>query len=279
MSSAWPDRNAHLFYEKRYPIIDAHLHGGFYRAFGVYGGDGAGMVSEMDACGVDLGVLSSHCAIASDFRLGNDLTMSWVRQYPQRLIGYCYINPNYPGEVEAELDRCFATGLFRGIKIHPELNGDYPMDGPNYRPMWRYAAEHRVPVLFHTYFGGDRHEVMERLAAEYETATFLVGHCAVDLGLEKSVAMARRRPNMILDITGPQRQNGIVEYLVGSLGADRILYGSDMPFIDLGTMVGAVLHAHISEAEREQLFWQTAARIFRLDLKEFGLQGTAAETQ
>lgn len=271
MSSIWQDRYPDLFYTKRYPIIDAHLHGGLYRAFCVAGGDGAGMVAEMDACGVDLGVVSSHCAIASDFRLGNDLTAQWVRQFPRRLIGYCYVNPNYPAEVEEEIARCFATGLFRGIKIHPELNGDYPMDGPAYRPMWRYAAEHQLPVLFHTYFGGDRLDVIERLAGEYETATFLVGHCALDLGLDKSVAMARRRPNMILDITGPQRQNGVVEYLVAELGADRLVYGSDMPFIDLGTMVGAVLHARISEAEKEQLFWKTAARMFRLDLAEFGL--------
>lgn len=267
----WASRHRDLYFEKRYPIIDAHLHGGPYRAFAVHGGDGAGMVSEMDACGIDLGVVSSHCAIASDFKLGNDLTMQWVCENPDRLIGYCYVNPHYPAEVGAEIARCFATGHFRAIKIHPELNGDYPMDGPNYRSMWRYAAENRLTVLFHTYFGGDRLEVIERLAGEYEDATFLVGHCALDLGLSKSVAMARRRPNMVLDITGPQRQNGVVEYLVGSLGADRLLYGSDMPFIDLGTMIGAVLHAQISDEEREQLLWKTAARIFKIDPAQFGL--------
>ena len=41
--------------------------------------------------------------------------------------------------------------------------------------------------------------------------------------------------------------------------------------IDLGTMVGAVVHAQISEEEREQLFWKTAARIFQIDLVKFKL--------
>lgn len=271
MNRLWQERFGELLFEKPFPIIDAHLHGGPYRAFHVMGGDGGGMVTEMNACGVDLGIVSSHCAIASDFRLGNNLTMQWVREHPDRLIGYCYVNPNYPALVEEELARCFATDCFRGIKIHPELNGDYPMDGPNYRPMWRYAAEHRLPVLFHTYFGGDRLDVIERLAAEYETATFIVGHSALDLGLDKSTAMALRRPNMVLDITGPQRQNGVVEYLVAQVGAERILYGSDMPFIDLGTMVGALLHARISLADKEQIFWKTAARVFRLDPSHYGL--------
>lgn len=271
MRPIWKQRHPDLFYKKKWPIIDIHLHGGVYRAFHVPGGDGEGLVAEMDACGVDLGVVSSHCAIASDYRLGNDITLQWVRKHPDRLLAYCYINPNYPAEIEEELHRCFATGLCRGIKIHPELNGDYPMDGRNYQGMWRYAAERRLPVLFHTYFGGDRLEVIEWLAGEYETATFLVGHCAFDLGLEKAVQMARRRPNMVLDITGPQRFNGVVEYLVGNLGADRVAYGSDMPFIDLGTMLGAVLHAGISEEEKEQVLWRTAARILNLDLSSYGL--------
>src|SRR5919202_5977850 len=124
----WQYQAHPLWYEKRCPIIDIHLHGGPYRAFHVHRGDGDGLVAEMDACGVDVGVVSSHCAISSDYVLGNDLTAEWVRQHERRLVGFCVVNPRYGATaVQHEIARCFATGRFKGFKIHPELHGDYPM--------------------------------------------------------------------------------------------------------------------------------------------------------
>lgn len=255
-----------VFYQKRHPIIDIHCHGGSYRAFHIPWNDAAGMIDELDACGVDVACVSTHRAISADWRRGNDLTMQYVDEFPKRLVGYAGVNPNYPHAVLPELERCFASGRVKGIKIHPELHGDYPMDGPNYRPMWEFAAERRLAVLFHTYFGGDRLEVIERLAVEYPTVTFLVGHCAVDLGLEPAAAMASRRPNVVLDITGPQGAAGVVEHLARRVPSQRLAFGSDMPFLDLGTMLGAVVHADIPAEDKEQILWRTAARVLGIEV-------------
>lgn len=247
------------------PIIDLHCHGGPYRAFHVPGGDGDGMIAEMDAFGVDAAVLSAHQSISADYRMGNRLSVSWARRHPGRLWVWVVVNPNYPDDVLSQLEWGFSTGVVKGVKIHPELNGDYPMDGPGYQAMWEYAAAHKVPVLFHTYFGGDRLEVIDRLAARYPGATLVVGHSAVDLGLDGAADLARRHDNVVLDITGPQGVPGVVERLVASVGSDRLAFGSDMPFIDLGTMLGPVLYADISQADREAILWKTSARILGLD--------------
>lgn len=247
-----------------YPIIDLHCHGGNYRAFHIPENTPRGMLHEMDSYGVSAIMLSSHQAISADYREGNRLSIEWARRYPGRIWAYMVVNPNYPDEMTDELETCLNSGVVRGIKIHPELNGDYPMDGSGYETMWAFAAEHRLPVLFHTYFGGDRLHVIDELAATYPTVTMIVGHAAVDLGVEGAVELANTRENVVLDITAPQNKPGIVEFLVKHVSSSQLAFGSDMPFLDLGTMLGPIIYADISEPDREAVLYKTSARILGL---------------
>lgn len=245
-------------------IVDAHCHLAYFRNFHIPDPDADGMVRVMDALGIDVALVASHAGISSDYALGNDLTLAATRAHPGRLFAYCCINPNFPEQVRAELERCFAHPEFRAIKVHPELHGDYPLDGRGYRPMWEFANEHKLPLLSHTYFGGDRIEVFVRLAQAYPQVPILVGHSGLDLGLDHVIDAVRPYENLILDLTGPQAYEGVVEKLVGEVGAARIVYGSDMPFTNAALQLGGTLYARITREEKERILGLNSAKLFRL---------------
>lgn len=251
-------------------IVDGHTHMGDYYNFHIPWPDAAGMVAAMDAYGIAAAVVSHHASISADYRFGNDMIIAAMQQYPGRFIGYAGINPNYPDDVLPELERCIAAGM-RAIKLHPELHGDYPLDGANYRPMWEYAAAHNMVVLTHTYFNGDRLNIIEHIAQQYPTTTILLGHCALDLGLDRACEMACRRPNIIMDLCGPQIFGGVVEYLVARVPAERITWGSDAPFLDIGPLLGPILYARISREVKAQILGLNMARLLGLQPVPLGV--------
>jgi uncharacterized protein len=245
-------------------IIDAHCHMGYFRNFHIPYNDVHGMIKTMDSYGIDIACVTHHAGISSDFRLGNDFVIEAKELYPERIVGYCTINPNYPNEILGELERCVDDHRFRAVKVHPELHDNYPLDGKNYRPMWEFAAERELPLLSHTYFAGDSLEVFGRLAKEYPTVTILLGHLGFDKGLDQAIELVQQHPNIVMDLTGPVQFAGIVERAVKGVGADRVVYGSDIPFRDAATQLGNILYADLKREDKEKVLGLNAKRIFKL---------------
>ena len=203
----------------------------------------------MDRVGIDVAVLSAHAGISSDYRRGNDESLAAADQFPGRLLVYGVVNPNYPSEARAELERCFSHPAVRGIKLHPELHGDHPLDGPGYAAAWEFAAEHGLPVLCHSYFAGDSLRTFGRLAERYPEATVLLGHAGLDLGLEGVVHLTAEHPNVMLDLCGVLVAAGVVEMLTARVGADRLMLGTDMPFNSGVGQWATLLHSDLAHPD------------------------------
>lgn len=249
-------------------IMDAHAHLGYFRNFHIPRPDVDGLVEVMDRCGIDVTVLSSHAAISSDYARGNDESLAAAEHYPDRILVYCVVNPNYPQSTSAELKRCFAHPAARGIKLHPELHGDYPLDGPGYRAAWEFAAEHRLPVLSHTYFAGDSLAVFGRIANRYPDATVIVGHAGLDHGLQPVVKLVQQHPNVMLDLCGALVRDGVVEVLAERVGADRLLLGTDMPFVNGAAQLGTLLYSRLDRQALTRIAGGNAARLFHVPVHD-----------
>ena len=146
--------------------------------------DAGSMVEVMDGIGMQMAIVSANAALRSDPEYGNQMVLEAVRAYPGRLLGYAVANPHYPEEMEHSLHRYLDEPGMVAIKLHPECHDDYPLLGPRYEPVWAVAAERQVPVLFHTYFGGDSLQDIAQLAVKYPCIPLLVGHELQDKSLD-----------------------------------------------------------------------------------------------
>jgi predicted TIM-barrel fold metal-dependent hydrolase len=79
--------------------------------------------------------------------------------------------------------------------------------------------------------------------------------------LDEAMAVARRLDNVYLDICAMGRHYGALEYMVGNVGAEKIVYGSDAPFHDWSAEIAHVALAKISDDAKAAIFAGNMARL------------------
>lgn len=251
-------------------IMDAHGHLGYGRAKHMPFSDARSIVETMDRLGIDKVCLSAMAGVTSDYKLGNDLLGQGLADYPERLIGYAVANPNYPEkDVIGELDRCFDSLGMTAIKIHP-VGHDCPADSPSYRPIFEYASARECPVLSHTWEGErqDDPSLFDGLSKDYPRVDFIMGHSgARPGGVEKCIALAKKRDNVYLDLgCSLLLYFGVVESFVRQVSVEKILYGSDFTYHDPRPHLGKIAYARISDGDKRKILGLNAARIFGVEV-------------
>ena len=74
------------------------------------------LIASMDKEGVDISVIANYGWTTHELCVEtNDYILESVDRYPQRLIGFCAVQPNSYDAAIAEVERC-AQGGIRGIK-------------------------------------------------------------------------------------------------------------------------------------------------------------------
>jgi predicted TIM-barrel fold metal-dependent hydrolase len=239
-------------------VVDGHAHIGPWFNFRIPEPYAEGMLRTMDHAGVHVAWITADASIGPDFRLGNALVADAVERYPDRFRGYVTVNPHYPDESLDELARRFDQG-WRLVKFHTGTH-QHAADGSGYRPIWEFAQAHRLHLLSHSFPSPER---LSRLAADYPDVSILVGHAASSPeAVPGLAAVCRERPNVYLDLCGSQLWRGLLEQMVTLAGPDRILYGSDIPFVDPRGQLGRVAFARLPDDTLCRILGGNARRLW-----------------
>lgn len=250
------------------PVFDMHTHIGDFATIPSIGVDA--QVREMDRIGIDLMAMSSVEAIYGDIRRGNDEVLAAAQRHPGRIIGYCHVSAQYPELLLPELERCFAAGAcFKGIKVY-QTGTDY--DHPLFDPAWAFARERKLPVLAHTW--GTNLTGYERAAKRFPEVAFMAAHAGSGFAYDTYLKAAEFAPNLYLDLTYSREHTSMIEHLVRTAGAHRILWGSDTPTFSATHQIGKVLFARIADEEKRMILYNNAAGLFGLPLADKKRGGT-----
>jgi predicted TIM-barrel fold metal-dependent hydrolase len=203
---------------------------------------------------------------ADQLRRINDDTAWLMRQYPGYVTGFCYLNPVLGGRAVArEVERCVARG-FRGIKLEIANNArDACM-----RPVMVAAEKHGLVVLQHAWsmtkirqrsFHTDPEDVAT-LARRFPRVRIIMAHltgCGV-----RGVLAVKDCPNVVVDTSGAAPEAGLVEYAVAQLGAERVLYGSDVPIRDFAVALARITGTQLDAASQRKILHDNARALLRL---------------
>ncbi len=129
-------------------------------------------IAHMDACGVDVQVLSFTSpgpqAFAANEAIpmaqdANDRLAAAVKKHPTRFAGFAALPTADPKAAADELERTVKQYGFKGAMIHGHQQGEF-LDERKYWPIWERAAALDVPIYLHpalphpkaveAYFGG-----------------------------------------------------------------------------------------------------------------------------
>jgi len=247
-------------------ICDAHAHMGPYFNFLVNDeGSPEAMVRAMDRTGIDVSIVSPHVAITCDFAEGNRHAYEAAEKFPGRIVPFVVVNPHFPtAETEAEIARWDAKGLV-AFKFHASLHGTDTMND-GYAPAYEYANAHSLPILSHSWSGtGGPTKVIETLSERYPNIQFVNAHSSSGYDcIDGACELAERFDRVWLDLTGSRLVYGGLETMVERVGADRILWGTDSPFIDPRPGLGRMLCADVSDEDKRKMLGENARGLYRL---------------
>jgi uncharacterized protein len=201
----------------------------------------------------------------ADVEYGNDFLLALQRAHPERIRGYCVVNPNFRSHAEAELRRCLDAGMI-GIKLAASRRANDPL----LDPICQVAASRRVPVLHHIWQhrqrdhpGQEASDALElgQLAQRHPNVTFVLAHIAGGGDWMYSLPAVRHIANVFVDLSGSGVDGGMLESCVESVGVERLLWGCDLT-IDTAWAKLRYLERVLSPSDLELVRWRNAARIF-----------------
>jgi predicted TIM-barrel fold metal-dependent hydrolase len=253
-------------------IIDAHTHPVFMHD-GATPAAARRLVAHGRAHGivkmVALGDVLVHGRLpsAAQCRRINDETAQLKRWHPDYFIGFCCLNPTLGARtVEREVERCVTQHGFRGIKLEISNNARDACMGA----VMAAARRWNLVVLQHTWSQTNIHQRRFHsdpadtawLARRHPDVSVIMAHLT-GCGY-RGVLEAKGLPNLFVDTSGAYPEAEILDFAVQELGAERILYGSDLPIRETSVTVGRVLGARLSAMQRRLILHDNAAKLFRL---------------
>lgn len=234
-------------------VIDAHAHLGVIKDYHVPWPEAADLVAYMDRYGIAQACIFAFAGVGSDFVYGNDLVAAAVQAFPQRFIGYTTLNANYPEELVPELERAQGRGL-RGIKLITAYQG-HPEETGRFFPVYEWAEARRKIILSHQWGPAD---FLNEIAGRYPHVCFVIGH------LNFAYAPVVRARDNVYTTTTFVPWPGAIAAAVRAFGAEKILFGSDFPDLDVSLNLGPLLTAKIRDEEKRAILGLNMSRILEM---------------
>jgi predicted TIM-barrel fold metal-dependent hydrolase len=235
--------------------------------------------SDWDIIGV---LLAWDAETASGLpRLTNDEVASVVKKYPGQFVGFASVDPWKGKWAIHEMERAVTELGLIGAKFHPGIQAFQPSDQRFY-PLYEKITELGIPALFHTGTNGlgagtpggmgvkmdyTRPIYLDAVAADFPELTVIGAHPAWPWH-EEMLAIIGHKSNVFMDLSGwsPKYVPKSIMDEARSRLQDRILFGSDYPFItperwlkDFDSLEG------FTPEVRERILFGNAARILKLD--------------
>jgi len=219
------------------------------------------ITGKLDRLGVEAIVTAPWEGIATDGMAGNAQTVYAAKKYPGRYYGWNTCNINYEEDLAGWRDWFERyPEVFVGIKPYWPYQ-KFSLFDERLQPWLEYADARRLLCLLHTTSDKILDEA-EALCPRYPGVTFLLAHTGSDYpNAEHCVKVAKACPNTVLEITYTTVTRGMIEYLVGEVGADRVLYGSDLPMRDPAPQLGWVAYARIPEEDKRKILYGNMKRL------------------
>jgi predicted TIM-barrel fold metal-dependent hydrolase len=213
------------------------------------------LLQRMEEAGIQKAVVVAQAPFAS-----NEFVLEAAEESDGRLIPAVNFGPS-----EDRPALAFGKAVTRGarfLKIHPAADGENA-DSPRYLALLRKAADLGVPVILHTgclqshliyrspELGDPRH--FEAWFRRFPHVTFVLAH----LGFHDpkgALELAARYENLLLETSWQPAE--IIGEAVRLVGAERVVFGTDWPFIGDNFRIGLERLERAGESDglsREQL--------------------------
>jgi hypothetical protein len=203
----------------------------------------------------------------ADVSSGNDAMLRLCSEHGSLVRMMVTVNPNHTAHALSEIERCVARGAI-GIKLLASRRASDPL----LDPICELAASKRLPVLHHIWQHRTREwpsqEISDGadlavLARRHPDVTFILAHIGGGGDYAHTFHAIRDVPSICPDISGSGVDRGMLDAAVAYLGAQRLLWGTDLTMeTGLAKLRALITTGLVSKEDIHDIRWRNAARIF-----------------
>jgi predicted TIM-barrel fold metal-dependent hydrolase len=225
------------------------------------------LLRSMDALQIDMALACPFKPVSYDLDRANQELAESIRGHADRLVGAARIDPWKPDARES-LERAFASYRLKALYMNP-WEEHFRADLGRLDPLVELAQAYGAPLLIASGYPWMAEALQVcRLAQRWPDTPVVMtnggqfnisglGQADVTLALSKA-------SNLFIDTAGVYRQD-FIEETVAAFGAERVLFGSGVPYFDQRYEIQRVLMAKVQD--EALLFMQSgnALRLLKMD--------------
>ena len=179
----------------------------------------------------------------------NEYVADYVGRHPEKLIGFCSVDPNDADAVE-QFDHAVKTLGLRGLKVGPIYQNIHPQD-ERFLALMARAEALGVPVLIHqgtTFCSNVSLELanpiqLQPIALKFPKLRMLIAHMGHPW-IAETLVLIRKHPHFYSDISALyyrpwQFYNALVTAMEYGV-LDKLLFGTDYPFTTPASTIAAL---------------------------------------
>jgi uncharacterized protein len=224
------------------------------------------LISLLDRFHIDLAIIHAPRWVGGavfdpTYEKANSAIREATSKFPKRLIGYGRVNPNWGEAAVSEATDCLAGAKMRGLMLDPEWENFNPTDKNLVYPLMELAKKHKVPVMFHCGYYPAQPVLFWDLALDFPGVPIILAHMGQRLTVDAQM-VAERAKNVYLETSDHMYA---LRSCVDTLGARRILFGSNLPFsVPEAEMLKITHRTNVSEEDKATILGGAAAKLHNL---------------
>ena len=224
------------------------------------------LIANMNHVGIDksviMGIGWSDMQVAIE---SNNYIADVVAKFPDRLIGFCSVNPSWGRKAVSEIERCVDRGI-RGIgELHPDTQNLDITDKVMMAPIMNAALSMKLPLLVHSSEpvghiypgkGNTTPDKLYKLASNFPDNVIVFAHWGGGLPFYSLMPEVKRAlGNVFYDMAAsPLLYNSdVIREVVSLEGSNKILFGSDFPLIRQERILNQVMTSNLTNDQKARI--------------------------
>jgi predicted TIM-barrel fold metal-dependent hydrolase len=208
----------------------------------------------MEASGVDKAIIRPLKPPDLDLDKANR-EIADIQRGNENLVGFGRVNPLLKDAVIHTRKAINEYGL-KGIHLHP-WEENYHINSDVVDKVMQVIKGENIPVYISAGYPMVSHPLqVQDLLSRYPEVTFIVTHGGQQdisgLSFDDSLLVAEENNNIVFDISGVYRRD-FIERLVETAGADRVVFGSCTPYMNMKFEITRITSTHLSEATKKRI--------------------------
>ena len=232
------------------------------------------LIDSMDRDGIDVSVVLNIGWTTHELCVEtNDYILESISRYPQRLVGFCSVQPRSLKSALDEIERC-ARGGIKGVgEMRPDMQLLDLTDDEIIMPLIEVVSRHNMIFLTHASEpvghsypgkGAVTPELLYSFITRYPDITLICAHWGGGLPFYALMPEVKQAMSKVYFDTAaspflysPQ----IYSQVARLVGAEKILFGSDYPLIDQNRLLKEINSLDLSDETKNLILSGNAQKL------------------